>query len=177
MTVNRDLLIQYRCEMLRPDELNEHHISVSLSKLNNQQPLACVLLLILAASANSNYRPAFNCPHTDGLLRSACFVHQQRHSSFTASLFLSSSTFTSTQCSVKLSPLPTPSQHCFSASLSRSLDGGGGPREDGSVQFPVGAGRGGAAGQPAGGLSFVLFHQTGPLAGEPSHRCFVPHFC
>lgn len=94
MTVNRDLLIQYRCEMLRlePDELNEHHISVSLSKLNNQQPLACVLLLTLAASANSNYRQAFNCAHTDGLLRSACcspaapfivrclrFPHQQQN--------------------------------------------------------------------------------------------------
>lgn len=141
---------------------------MSLSKLNNQQPLACVVLLILAASANSNYCRAFNCPHTHGLLRSAC-CSQQRHSSFTASLFLSasSSTFTSIQ-SVNLSPLtPPPSQHCLSASRFRSLDGGGGPREDGGVQFPVGAGSDGAAGQPAGGLSFVLFHQTGALAGEP----------
>lgn len=159
-----------RFEMLglEPDELNEHHISVSLSKLNNQQPLACVLLLILAASANSNYCRAFNCPHTDGLLKSAC-CSQRRHSSFTASVFLrSSSIFTSTHHSVMPSSLPPPpSQHCLSASLFRSLDGGGGPREDGSVQFPVGAGRGGAAGQPAGGLSIVLFHQTGALAGEP----------
>lgn len=66
-----------------------------------------------------------------------------------------------------------PSQRCLSSSLSCSLDGGGGPREDGSVQFPVGAGRGGAAGQPAGGLSVVLFHQTGALAGEPPYE--PPH--
>lgn len=103
---------------------------MSLSKLNNQQPLACVVLLILAASANSNYCRAFNCPHTDGLLRSAC-CSQQRRSSFTASVFLSasSSTFTSIQ-SVNLSPLPPPPPHSivcpplFSAALTAAAGRG-----------------------------------------------------
>lgn len=47
-----------------------------------------------------------------------------------------------------------------------SLDGCSGPREDGSVRLPVGGGSGGAAGQPAGGVSAVLCRQTGTLAGE-----------
>lgn len=34
------------------------------------------------------------------------------------------------------------------------------------MQLPVGAGRGGAAGQPAGGFSSILRRQTGTLAGK-----------
>lgn len=86
------------------------------------------------------------------------------------------SVYTSSSTSVRRSVKPShtsPSQHCLSASLFFSLDGSSGPRQDRSVQFPVGAGRGGAAGQPAGGLSFVLCHQTGALAGEPSHQRFT----
>lgn len=49
--------------------------------------------------------------------------------------------------------------------LPCSPDGGGGPREDGGVRLPAGAGRHGAAGQPAGRLPSVLRRQAGTLAG------------
>lgn len=133
---------------------------MSLSKLNNQQPLAGALLLTLPACANSNYGRAFNCSHTD--------VEERRAvPPSTASVFLDGARSSSSTSARRSRLAHPPSQRCLSSSLSFSLDGGGGPREDGSVQFPVGAGRGGAAGQPAGGLSVVLFHQTGALAGEP----------
>lgn len=49
--------------------------------------------------------------------------------------------------------------------LPCSLDGSGRPREDGGVRLPAGAGRRGAAGQPAGRLPSVLRRQAGTLAG------------
>ena len=47
-----------------------------------------------------------------------------------------------------------------------SLDGSSRPGKDGSMQLLVGTGGGGAAGQPAGGVSSILRRQTGTLAGE-----------
>lgn len=54
-----------------------------------------------------------------------------------------------------------------------SLDSGGGPREDGGMQLPVGAGGSGAAGQQTGGVASILRRQTGTLAGERRRLAFL----
>lgn len=55
---------------------------------------------------------------------------------------------------------------CVLLSPLFSLDSSGRSGEDGGMRLPVGARGSGAAGEPEGGVSFILRRQTGTLAGE-----------